>query len=718
MKSAFAASAALWIASTFGVSAADLGPTQTKAAPSAAIYRWTGFYLGGNLGGGMASSHFNDLCFFCSTATPTNGFFTGGVQIGYNYQFGRGLVGIEADVNGNSRFGDSVIDGIAFRVKTKADVGGTLRARAGLVVDDALVYVTGGAAWAEANQTGSTPNGNTADRSGNIWGGVIGAGVEFALGPNWTVGGEFLHAMYQHRDANIVTATGASACVPTACVIRNELSTDVARIRFNYRFADGVLDGNLAPTSALAPIHRKAAPLEAVYSWTGFYIGGNVGGGMASPHFDDRSAAGGFFSGGAQIGHNYQFGSGLVGIEADLNRNGTFDESVIVSEPMRFSTQVDASGTVRARAGLVTGNALVYVTGGAAWADLAQRVVEFDNAPLSPTFGAPTGVTANRGGVVWGGVIGAGVEFALGRNWSVGAEYLRAIYEDRAANITTATGDNSCVPLPAANCVVRNQLTTDVARMRLNYKFGDEGEGAAFAPRYASAATLAAVHGWTGVYVGGNVGGGMASSRFDDPCFYCSSATPTGGFFTGGAQIGYNYQFGRGLVGVEADVNGNSGFKESIIGGTITSAMRVKANADASGTLRAHAGLVVNNALAYVTGGAAWAGVSQTGVEFDNNTTSASFGALTGVTANRSRVVWGGVIGAGLEFALDRNWTVGGEFLHMKYEDSEATIVTATGAVRCRLRAAPGCVIRDQLTTDVARIKFNYTFSESQLATR
>ncbi len=105
----------------------------------------------------------------------------------------------------------------------------------------------------------------------------------------------------------------------------------------------------------------------------------------------------------------------------------------------------------------------------------------------------------------------------------------------------------------------------------------------------------------------------MASAHFDDPCFYCSSATPTGGFFTGGAQVGYNYQLGAGLIGIEADVSGNSKFKSSVIGGGDTFSMTVNAKADVSGTLRARAGVVVGNALAYVMGGAAWADVAQTG---------------------------------------------------------------------------------------------------------
>jgi opacity protein-like surface antigen len=233
-------------------------------------------------------------------------------------------------------------------------------------------------------------------------------------------------------------------------------------------------------------------------------------------------------------------------------------------------------------------------------------------------------------------------------------------------------------------------------------------------PMKAPLVAPAAVYSWTGFYIGGNIGGGVASTHFDDPCFYCSSATPTNGFFTGGAQIGYNYQFGSGLVGIEADVNGNSAFKNSVIGGDDSFAMRVGIKADLSGTIRARAGLVVNNALVYVTGGAAWADIKQSGVEFSNNTTNTlPVGTPTGDTANRSGVVWGGVIGAGVEFALSPNWTVGGEFLHTMYADRDADIIDRNGRNACGTTTpAANCVVRAQLTTDVARIRFNYKFAQ------
>lgn len=227
---------------------------------------------------------------------------------------------------------------------------------------------------------------------------------------------------------------------------------------------------------------------------------------------------------------------------------------------------------------------------------------------------------------------------------------------------------------------------------------------AAAADLPVKAAAPISIYSWTGFYIGGNVGGGMASSAFTDPCFYCSTATPTGGFFTGGAQAGYNYQFGNGLVGIEADVNGNSGFKSSVIGGVQGASMTIGIKADVSGTIRARAGLVVNNALVYVTGGAAWADVRQTGVEFNNQTNQANFGVPTGITANASGTVWGGVVGAGVEFALSPNWTVGGEFLHTIYADRDARIVdpTAPGTNACGNNNNPptNCFVRGQLTTD------------------
>src|SRR5262249_1446174 len=143
----------------------------------------------------------------------------------YNYQFGAGVVGIEADVNRNSGLKNSAIltpidFDTALEVSARAHVSGTIRGRAGVVLDNALVYVTGGAAWADVRQTGvgvdpatgvPVAPAITANSSNTVWGGVIGAGVEFAVAPNWTVGAEVLHTVYQDVNANLRNG-GPAAC--------------------------------------------------------------------------------------------------------------------------------------------------------------------------------------------------------------------------------------------------------------------------------------------------------------------------------------------------------------------------------------------------------------------------------------------------------------------------------------------------------------------------
>lgn len=230
-------------------------------------------------------------------------------------------------------------------------------------------------------------------------------------------------------------------------------------------------------------------------------------------------------------------------------------------------------------------------------------------------------------------------------------------------------------------------------------------------PMKAAAAPVA-VYNWTGFYIGVNAGGGMASSRFDDPCFYCSSATPTSGFFTGGGQIGANYQFGAGLIGIEADVNWNSSFKDGLIGGDDTNALRVNNRAEVSGTVRARAGLVMSNAMVYVTGGFAWANIDQTGIEISNRFTNViPVGLPTGITANASHTAYGAVIGAGVEFMLSPNWIVGMEYLHTMYEDTRANLINANRTSSCGTNLpASSCFIGSQLTTDVGRVRASYKF--------
>jgi outer membrane immunogenic protein len=138
-----------------------------------------------------------------------------------------------------------------------------------------------------------------------------------------------------------------------------------------------------AGAASAADLPVRAAPpapiiaAAPIFTWTGFYVGVNAGYGWSNNDFDavdiaDEDDDGGFV-GGAQVGYNYQIGSFVVGLEgdvqyADFGADGTFD----FDRDGVFDDEFDSSdwfGTVRARAGVAFDRALIYATGGFAFAD-------------------------------------------------------------------------------------------------------------------------------------------------------------------------------------------------------------------------------------------------------------------------------------------------------------------------------------------------------------
>jgi outer membrane immunogenic protein len=146
-----------------------------------------------------------------------------------------------------------------------------------------------------------------------------------------------------------------------------------------------VTAGISAAAAADLPSRAAPAPIIAaapIFTWTGFYVGVNAGYGWSDDDFDavdfaDDEDDGGFV-GGAQVGYNWQFGSFVVGAEADIQyadfgREGVFN--FVDEDGDIFDGEFERSdwfGTVRARAGVAFGQALIYATGGFAFADDAN----------------------------------------------------------------------------------------------------------------------------------------------------------------------------------------------------------------------------------------------------------------------------------------------------------------------------------------------------------
>jgi outer membrane immunogenic protein len=241
-------SAALLVAATsVSANAADLA---YKAAPVAqSIYNWTGFYLGGTAGGGIANSdHLNRDLFEDETGSTKfqEAFGTVGLTAGYNWQFGHTVLGIEGDYNWanvdkTQTFSNDEESGSSTRFKM--DQFATLRGRAGLAFDQTLIYATAGVAWAHVQNTTSFGDPTFAQASESQWktGLAVGAGLEFALTHNWSLKGEYMLMQFQNSDATINAVggrfAGQSFCGTTApCRMNYSESIQVARVGVNYKF--------------------------------------------------------------------------------------------------------------------------------------------------------------------------------------------------------------------------------------------------------------------------------------------------------------------------------------------------------------------------------------------------------------------------------------------------------------------------------------------------
>ena len=177
MKKVLLASACLF-ALAAPASAADLAARPYTKAPiaPAAVYNWTGFYLG-IVGGGAWEDN--------SIDTKMKGGFVGGTA-GYNWQTGNVVFGLEAD----AAWAD--VSASAFGLSSKIDALGTVRGRIGWAVNNVLFYGTGGYAWIDNKLTLSALGLSASDtkfRSG--W--TVGAGVEAFFAPQWSVKGEYLY---------------------------------------------------------------------------------------------------------------------------------------------------------------------------------------------------------------------------------------------------------------------------------------------------------------------------------------------------------------------------------------------------------------------------------------------------------------------------------------------------------------------------------------------
>ncbi len=250
--------------------------------------------------------------------------------------------------------------------------------------------------------------------------------------------------------------------------------------------AASLLAANTASAADIVAPYTKAPIMAQVFSWTGFYVGGNVGYGRSHSNFDANVTPGSFFTpasilflstladgsaskdgftGGGQIGYNYQFApSWVVGVEADANalsHTATRNASGLTpggTTILSFANSMESEwiATARARIGYTFDRSLFYATGGLAVL----------GSKYSQTFvtGRPSSVVNSGSQTTAGWTVGGGWEYAWSNNWSVKGEYLYARFDGISA---------SGAAIPGFTDVLFGKANVEVqtARLGVNYRF-------------------------------------------------------------------------------------------------------------------------------------------------------------------------------------------------------------------------------------------------------
>ncbi|BCB19423.1 caspase family protein [Bosea sp. ANAM02] len=256
--------------------------------------RWTGFYVGGSVGGGRQSNRttvagpFGGPTFTPTTTTtttttlPTTPFPTtvvttttttgtpvlaasainplgvprslspegsgvvGGAQFGFNYQIGAVVIGAETDIAATRLGGSDTVSidpGTRFTTRAENELSmlGTVRARAGFVLGDFMIYGSGGYAYGLVDQKGSispdnptTTSGAAASRSGLASGWALGGGVEYAILPGMTLRLDYTHYDLGSQKLTLRDYTGLAP--GQYATMRARTSGDIVKAGFNFGF--------------------------------------------------------------------------------------------------------------------------------------------------------------------------------------------------------------------------------------------------------------------------------------------------------------------------------------------------------------------------------------------------------------------------------------------------------------------------------------------------
>ncbi len=239
-----------------------------------------------------------------------------------------------------------------------------------------------------------------------------------------------------------------------------------------------------AAAADLAPVYKapyyKAPVVAQVYDWTGFYIGGHIGGAwtdetatlsdttspiLLNPLGTAISGNRDGFLGGAQIGYNYQIQHLVLGVGGDFSwtnaRETTSTASTLIPGGVTTSQgTTNWYATLTGRAGYAWDNWLLYGKGGAAW--INERFSGNATATI-PGVGTLTETSSPITDTRAGWTLGAGLEWAFSRRWSAFAEYDYLGFPNKTETFAVSPG----------GFTASNSVSTNVSMVKagVNYHF-------------------------------------------------------------------------------------------------------------------------------------------------------------------------------------------------------------------------------------------------------
>jgi outer membrane immunogenic protein len=219
-------------------------------------------------------------------------------------------------------------------------------------------------------------------------------------------------------------------------------------------------------------LYQPPPPPPPVYSWTGCYVGANVGGGWASKSANDAAGAvtgvagadigshtASGIIGGGQVGCDYQAGAWVFGVQGMFDGSGMEGSNTDPSGLFAINSQIRSLATVTGRVGYAAApTVLVYAKGGGAWVRDHYTFTDVSGANLANAGANPSGWT-----------VGGGIEWVVAGNWTAFAEYN---YLDFGTPGISFTSNTSGLTFP-----INIKQNINSFLFGINYRFGPRGHG-------------------------------------------------------------------------------------------------------------------------------------------------------------------------------------------------------------------------------------------------